>query len=137
MSDVRKYAAEQGIAEEEALKKGMEEKSKEFTDEETTKKILMAEDWSACADKLKLASAVLLDDLPQAIELMASVKADDNFPDAYKDWPIFQKLRETPEFLTNYEKIYGAPFAVKQVTQTQSSSATEALPPANNSPATS
>jgi phosphomethylpyrimidine synthase len=29
--DVRKYAAEQGIAEEEALKRGMEEKSKEFT----------------------------------------------------------------------------------------------------------
>ena len=28
--DVRKYAAEQGIAEEEALKKGMEEKSNEF-----------------------------------------------------------------------------------------------------------
>ncbi|MEY2409359.1 MAG: phosphomethylpyrimidine synthase [Verrucomicrobiota bacterium] len=30
--DVRKYAAEQGIAEEEALKKGMEEKSHEFTE---------------------------------------------------------------------------------------------------------
>ena len=29
--DVRKFAAEQGIAEEEALKKGMEEKSREFT----------------------------------------------------------------------------------------------------------
>ncbi len=29
--DVRKYAAEQGIAEEEALRKGMEEKSREFT----------------------------------------------------------------------------------------------------------
>jgi hypothetical protein len=29
--DVRKYAAEQGIAEGEALKKGMEEKSHEFT----------------------------------------------------------------------------------------------------------
>ena len=28
--DVRQYTAEQGIAEEEALKKGMEEKSKEF-----------------------------------------------------------------------------------------------------------
>ena len=28
----RKYAAEQGIAEEEALKKGMEEKSKEFAE---------------------------------------------------------------------------------------------------------
>jgi uncharacterized protein YllA (UPF0747 family) len=28
--DVRKYAAEQAISEEEALKKGMEEKSKEF-----------------------------------------------------------------------------------------------------------
>ncbi len=28
--DVRKYATEQGLAEEEALKKGMEEKSKEF-----------------------------------------------------------------------------------------------------------
>ena len=31
--DVRKYAAEQGIAEEEALKKGMEEKSREFTEQ--------------------------------------------------------------------------------------------------------
>ncbi len=30
--DVRKYAAEQGIAEEEALKKGMEEKSREFAE---------------------------------------------------------------------------------------------------------
>ena len=30
--DVRKYAAEQGIAEEEALKKGMEQKSREFTE---------------------------------------------------------------------------------------------------------
>jgi len=30
--DVRKHAAEQGIAEEEALKKRMEEKSKEFAE---------------------------------------------------------------------------------------------------------
>ena len=29
-----KYAAEQGIAEEEALKKGMEEKSKEFVEKD-------------------------------------------------------------------------------------------------------
>jgi phosphomethylpyrimidine synthase len=32
MRDVCKYAAEQGIAEKEALKKGMEEKSKEFVE---------------------------------------------------------------------------------------------------------
>jgi phosphomethylpyrimidine synthase len=32
IEDVRKYAAEQGIAEEEALKQGMEEKSKEFAE---------------------------------------------------------------------------------------------------------
>ena len=30
--DVRKYAPEQGIAEEEALKRGMEEKSREFAE---------------------------------------------------------------------------------------------------------
>jgi phosphomethylpyrimidine synthase len=30
--DVRKYAAEQGISDEEAMKKGMEEKSKEFVE---------------------------------------------------------------------------------------------------------
>ena len=30
--DARKYAAEQAISEEEALKKGMEEKSKEFVE---------------------------------------------------------------------------------------------------------
>lgn len=32
IEDVRKYVAEQGITEEEALKKGMEEKSCEFTE---------------------------------------------------------------------------------------------------------
>jgi phosphomethylpyrimidine synthase len=30
--DVRKYAAEQGVSEEEALQRGMEEKSKEFVE---------------------------------------------------------------------------------------------------------
>jgi phosphomethylpyrimidine synthase len=30
--DVRKYAAEQGVAEEEAIKNGMEAKSKEFAE---------------------------------------------------------------------------------------------------------
>jgi len=30
--DVRKYAAEQGVAEDEALKKGMEEKSRELAE---------------------------------------------------------------------------------------------------------
>jgi phosphomethylpyrimidine synthase len=30
--DVRKYAAEQGLAEEEALKKGLKEKSREFAE---------------------------------------------------------------------------------------------------------
>ena len=30
--DVRKYAAEQGVSEEEALKKGMEEKAREFVE---------------------------------------------------------------------------------------------------------
>ena len=33
--DVRKYAAEQGIAEEDALKKSMEEKSRQFTENGT------------------------------------------------------------------------------------------------------
>ena len=33
MEDVHEYAAEQGIAEEEALKNGMEEKSREFAEQ--------------------------------------------------------------------------------------------------------
>jgi hypothetical protein len=44
--DVRKYAAEQGIAEEEALKKGMEEKSKEFVD--TGAIIESSRSWRGC-----------------------------------------------------------------------------------------
>ena len=32
MNHVRKHATEQGVAEEEALKRGMEEKSKEFVE---------------------------------------------------------------------------------------------------------
>ena len=32
VKDVRKYAAEQGVSEQEALQKGMERKSREFTE---------------------------------------------------------------------------------------------------------
>jgi len=32
ITDVRKYAAEQGVTEQEALQKGMKEKSREFTE---------------------------------------------------------------------------------------------------------
>ena len=38
--DVRRYAAEQGIAEEEALKKGMEQKSKEFVENKARKRFM-------------------------------------------------------------------------------------------------
>ena len=43
-NDIRKYAAEQGLAEEDALKTGMQEKSREFTEKGSE---LYAKAWAA------------------------------------------------------------------------------------------
>lgn len=79
--------------------KAVEEKLKEF-------------DWSATIDDFRLAEAVLQDRFQDAAKIMKQIGKEGKMvnEEGYHTWPLFHMFREKPEFLENYESIYGYPF---------------------------
>lgn len=81
--------------------------------EEGSNRILSAVDWSASINDFKLAHAVLTNDFSSAKELMIKIGKDGGEviqETAYHNFPLFSKFRETEEFMTGYEYVYGYSF---------------------------
>ncbi len=69
-------------------------------------------DWSACSDKFKLANAVLTDDFGEAARMMRRIGSDGELEKTdYKDWPLFAEFRESNEFLSAFEEVFGSRFS--------------------------
>jgi hypothetical protein len=80
-------------------------------DEDRCRRVLAETDWSAKEDKFKLAHAVLHDNWTEVGALMRRIGSSDAVGrNAYRDWPLFRKLREQPIFATTYAEIFGAPY---------------------------
>jgi len=80
-------------------------------DEDRCRRTLAETDWSAKEDKFKLAHAVLHDNWAEVVVLMRRIGISDVVhKNAYRDWPLFRKLREQPVFATTFEEIFGTPF---------------------------
>ena len=78
-------------------------------DEERCRQVLR-DDWSACEDSFSLALAVLSDDYDVARRLMLTVGRSGDVPrQAFLDWPLFRKFRETPQFADAFHELFGAP----------------------------
>lgn len=76
--------------------------------DEICSKMMKGMDWSAMSDKFKLSKAVLLDDYETAYKLMRKIGKDqDEMPqEGYKEWPLFNKIRQEKRFKEVYEEIY-------------------------------
>ena len=75
---------------------------------DTARKILDAEDWSACSSLFQLAVAVLRDEFKAAAGLMKLVSIGDELKaNDYRDWPLFKEFRKSQEFIETYQSIYG------------------------------
>ena len=72
-------------------------------------KILGREDWTASATMFKLAEAVLKEDYKLAASKMEAAKSDINNV-AYCEWPLFKDFRNSEEFKTEYERLFGQGF---------------------------
>lgn len=78
-------------------------------DKKTCNAILDKEDWSASATMFKLAEAVLKEDYSLAVSKMEAAKSDiDNL--AYCEWPLFKNFRNSEEFKTEYQRLFGQGF---------------------------
>jgi hypothetical protein len=90
-------------------------------DNDAARKIIDAIDWSATAFKFQLAHAVLLGNFHMAIEIMTKIGDGDEAltPMAYREWPLFQEIRKTPQFSQKFEEIFKEPFDTVTVGSTQ------------------
>jgi len=72
-------------------------------------------DWTASTNDFKLAHAVLTEDFGAAALLMHRIGKEGDLvkEHSYHTWPLFLEFRESSEFLTAYETIYGYPYAAK------------------------
>jgi hypothetical protein len=79
--------------------------------EDTCKKILDAEDWSATSQKFQLANAVLRDQFKEASEIVQQIgnKDEDVNKHAFREWPLFKEFRKSPEFIAIFEQVFGEP----------------------------
>ncbi len=79
-------------------------------DEEGARGIISKEDWTATAEKFKLAQAVILDRFEEAIEIMRRIGADGEVnKNDYRDWPLFKEIRKTQQFAEVFEEIFHEP----------------------------
>lgn len=76
--------------------------------DDTCSKMMKGMDWSAMSDKFKLSKAVLLDDFETVYKLMKKIGTDqDELPqEGYKEWPLFNKVRQESKFKETYKEIY-------------------------------
>jgi hypothetical protein len=81
-------------------------------DEESCKRILNAEDWTATNLKFRLAYEILRDDFKEANAIVRQIGKDDRelSKHAYREWPIFRVFRKSPEFIALFEQIFDEPF---------------------------
>ncbi|MEW6182275.1 MAG: hypothetical protein AB1500_03750 [Bacillota bacterium] len=76
-----------------------------------SKEILHEVDWSACADKFKLANYVITDDYENAKVIMERINLSGEVTEEnYKEWPLFKEFVKTEIFNKTYKKIYGEEF---------------------------
>lgn len=76
--------------------------------DEICKKFLNSQDWSAMSDKFKLSKCVLLDDYENSYKLMRKIGInEDEIPKtAYKEWPLFNNIRNEENFKIVFKEIY-------------------------------
>jgi hypothetical protein len=89
------------------------------------KEILDRKDWSATTYDFKLAYSILTGDYTKAEGIMCKIgKAGELITEiAYHDWPLFREFRDSSEFYSGYEKVYGYKYSSKlsQIAETRKS----------------
>lgn len=79
------------------------------------KSLLDKKDWSATLLDFKLAYTVINYEYDEAQEIMSKIgKVGELVIEiAYHDWPLFREFRESEQFLSGYESVYGYPYLSK------------------------
>lgn len=83
--------------------------------EQASKNVLDKKDWSATSYDFKLAYAILTRNYQEAKDIMIRIGVEGDIISelSYHDWPLFRDFRDSEEFLSGYEKVYGYQYSYK------------------------
>lgn len=68
--------------------------------------IINGEDWSASAPEYKICVAAIKNDIESVLNIMPLSK-DSVSPKSFREWPVFNTMRENPKFISAFESLYG------------------------------
>jgi hypothetical protein len=92
-----------------------------------SEKILSEEDWSAVNDSFRICVAAVRDDVSSVVKLMESVVNTDQLTKSdFRSWPVFNGIRENPQFVSEFERIFSEPFFLDKVSIDNKADASEA-----------
>lgn len=78
--------------------------------------LISLEDWSASNLKFRLAVSVLRNEVAEIVRYMHSIGiSGDVSKSAYRDWPLFEGLRENPAFTDAFREIFGEEMSIPEV----------------------
>lgn len=78
---------------------------------DSAEEILAKEDWSASSDKFRICVAAVRDDVKAAVSLLEVVaRADQIDKEEFRSWPVFQNMRNHPEFISEFERVFNEPY---------------------------
>ena len=91
------------------------------SDNEKSSKILDSLDWSASINDFKLANAVLTNNFDEAKSLMLKIKGDGEMisESSYHNFPLFFEFRESEQFLSGYEEVFGYSFSSEMIRKSE------------------
>lgn len=78
--------------------------------------ILRQKDWSACSNDFQLANYVLNEDYKACYKLMKKIgTSGDVEKENYRQWPLFEKIRELEDFKKCYFEIFDEEYKVIEI----------------------
>ena len=84
-------------------------------DQKGAEQVLAKVDWSATSAEFRLAEVVLLDRFDDAASIMKRIGKEGDMLNehGYHTWPLFREFRESEQFASAYEAVYGYPYVRK------------------------
>lgn len=84
--------------------------------EANCREVLDAVDWSAVSDNYRICVAALRQDVGDVVRLMDSVVASGSIKkDDFREWPVFDFVKDSEEFRAKFEDLLGEPFALGEI----------------------
>jgi len=84
-------------------------------EEQAVRNVLDKKDWSATTYDFKLAYEILTNDYPAAKKTMIKLGKQGELinESSYHDWPLFRDFRDSEEFFSGYETVFGYKYSSK------------------------